>query len=153
MRLAHDYQDAFDKLKLIVDLAFERNLILKFKKSWIGFKEVTFFGYIVSHGNYRLSDQRKAAIKAMPMPANQKQMQRFLGAASFFRGFVPNYASETAILNDMTHVKFNWDLKAWKHDYVGQFEKFKELLQTACAVHFPDYDLDWLFGWMHLRSL
>jgi hypothetical protein len=44
------------------------------KKSWIGADVVTFLGYEVHPGKWRLSDTRKTAISAMIFPTTQKQM-------------------------------------------------------------------------------
>ena len=95
--LCHDYENAQRKLELVIERAYERGVVLKFAKSWIGYKTVTFFGYVVSKGRYELSQERKDAISAMPMPQNQKQMQRFLGAVLFFKSFIPYF---TFIRND-----------------------------------------------------
>jgi len=42
------------------------------------------------------------------MPTCQKEMQSFLGAALFFKSFVPNYSGIASELNKMTHKDFNW---------------------------------------------
>ena len=46
--LAHDYDDAFKKLKIIFNRCSERNVILKFSKSWLAFPSVSFFGYLIT---------------------------------------------------------------------------------------------------------
>ena len=45
--LAHSYDDAFSKLKLIINRCNERNVVLKFSKSWFAFPSVNFFGYLI----------------------------------------------------------------------------------------------------------
>jgi hypothetical protein len=50
---AHDYDDAYRKLQLVIDRAYERNVVLKMAKSWLGVKKVRFFGYDVTHGEFR----------------------------------------------------------------------------------------------------
>jgi hypothetical protein len=41
--LAHDFQDAYNKLKIILDKCTQYKVVLKMKKSWIGVRTVTFF--------------------------------------------------------------------------------------------------------------
>ncbi len=142
--LADDYEDAYDKLKKVLDRCKEKNVILKMKKSWIGVRTVTFFGYEVTHGKWRLSEARKAAIAAVPFPKSPKEMQSFLGAALFFHHHVPNYSEWNAKLYETTHTTFVWDPGKWDYDYVGHFEKFKAALQKAAELHFPDYSLPWI---------
>jgi hypothetical protein len=57
---AHDYDDAYRKLQLVIDRAYERNLVLKIAMSWLGMKKVRFLGYDVSHGKFEMGEDRKA---------------------------------------------------------------------------------------------
>ena len=82
--LAHDYQDAQEKHQKVIKKAAEANLVLKMKKSWLGVKQVKFFGYECTKGSFKLGEDRKQAIMDMPMPKTRKQMRRFLGCAVFF---------------------------------------------------------------------
>jgi hypothetical protein len=122
----------------------ERHVVLKFSKSWLGFDTVTFFGYLVRHGTFEMSDDRKLAISSIPMPSNLKLMQRFLGAALFFQRFLPNYSEITAPFHDMTTTKFNWNPLTWTIDYNALFLQFKKQLMTSVALHFPNYSLSWI---------
>jgi len=142
--LCHDYDDAMRKFKMVTRRAYERGLVFKFAKTWLGFDTVTFFGYIVSYGKMCLSQERKDQISSIPMPTNQKQMQRFLGAVLFFKSFLPMYSDLTTPLYEMTRDGFNWDATKWDKDYRAIFEKVKETIQQATYIHFPDYNLPWL---------
>jgi hypothetical protein len=81
--LANDYDDLHDKLQLALQRAVDWNCVLKFKKTFIGYTEVNFFGYLCKFQNYSLSDKRKEAISHVPFPNSVKSMQSFLGAANF----------------------------------------------------------------------
>ena len=126
--LCHDYADAEEKLKKVIHRAYERGLVLKFAKSWLGFDKVTFFGYVVSQGKYGLSQERKDQLSAIPMPANQKQMQRFLGAALFFKSFIFNYSEKSAKLYGMLRDGFDWDKSKCTDDYLVVFPELKDEL-------------------------
>lgn len=142
--LAHDYADAYKKTEIVFDLCLKHNLFLKFSKTWLGFSEVKFFGYICRPKTYSLSQERKDALQAIPFPANKKAMQSFLGAALFFKNFIPNYSSITAPLNDMLKKDFPWEKSQWKLDYHAVFTTVKAALQNASAVFYPNYDLKWI---------
>jgi hypothetical protein len=105
--LADDYEDAYNKLEQVLSRCREYGIVLKMKKSWIGVDTVTFFGYEVTHGQWKLSDSRKQAIAEMPFPTTTKSMQSFLGAALFFHQHIPDYSEWSACLYEMTHAKFN----------------------------------------------
>ena len=71
-------------------------------------------------------------------------MQSFLGAALFFHHHVPNYSEWASKLYDMTLDGFDWDPATWKFNYKDHFNKFKECLQKATEIYFPDYNLKWV---------
>ena len=142
--LADDYDDAYSKLEKVLERCSQFGIVLKLKKSWLGVDKVTFFGYEVSHGTWKLSDTRKNAIQEMEFPKNTKQMQSFLGAALFFHHHIPNYSEWTARLYEMTHDNFVWKPGEWTFDYEREFNKFKEVLMEATLLYFPDYSLPWM---------
>ena len=111
--LADDYEDAANKLERVIARCAEFGVILKMKKSFIGASKVTFFGYEVTHGEWKLSQTRKDAITAMPFPTTKKEMQSFLGAALFFHSHIPDYSEWSAKLYETTHDGFSWDRTTW----------------------------------------
>jgi len=142
--LATDYDDAYHKLEIILDRCIERNVYLKFSKSWLGYDHAKFFGYICKLGKYELAQDRKDALKSIAFPSSIKQMQSFLGAALFFKNFIPHYSTLVAPLNDMTKQSFNWDSSTWTLDYRSIFEQVKDALQDATSIFYPNYNLLWL---------
>lgn len=142
--LCNNYEDAYVKLEKILLRCKERNLVLKFSKTFLGFSSVDFFGYRCEYGSYGLTDKRKASIKEIPFPKSLKEMQRFLGCAIFFTKFMPNFSILTAHLHDMTRKDFSWDRSSWTRDYQGIFEAFKDELLKATSLYYPDYNLEWI---------
>ena len=142
--LAHDYDDAYQKLEKVLDKCIEHNLTLKFKKSWLGFPSANFFGYVCKAGTYELSQDRIAAVQDIPFPKSTKGMQSFLGTILFFKPFIPNFSNLTARLNDMTHKDFNWDPASWTCDYHSEFLAVKQALLHPNVLHYPDFSLEWI---------
>jgi hypothetical protein len=142
---AHDYADAYKKLEIILDRCIERNVVLKFSKTWLGFDHANFFGYVVKHKHYELSQDRKDGIMAIPFPNSLKAMQSFLGSALFFKSFMDNYSALCAPLNDTVRKEFDWkDRSSWLQDYEKIFNEFKTSLQGSVAIHYPDYSVEWI---------
>ena len=142
--LADSYEDAAIKLERVIARCAEYGVVLKMKKSFIGASKVTFFGYEVTHGQWKLSQSRKDAIQAMPFPKSKKEMQSFLGASLFFHNHIPDYSEWSARLYETTHDKFSWDSSKWTFDYEAHFQKFKDCIQRATELYFPRYDLPWV---------
>lgn len=143
--LANDYQDAYNKTVLILRRCRERNLFLKFSKTWLGFDHANFFGYICRYQQYELSQQRKDEVAAIPFPHHIKGMQSFLGSSNFFKSFMPSYSILAAPLFDMVKQDFPWSTpSSWSCDYRTIFDDFKLALQNATALNYPDYELEWI---------
>lgn len=142
--LAYNFKDAYEKFVRFIERCIERNVYLKFSKSWLGFSEVKFFGYLCKENSYGLTEERKEAINSIPFPSSMKQMQSFLGSALFFKAFVPNYSEAAAPLNDMVRKDFNWDSKTWKRDYMKDFDNMKKILNNSFEIYYPDYNLSWI---------
>ena len=145
--LAEDFQQAYERFEMFLDKCIEHNVVLKFAKSWIGFSKVSFFGYECTHSKMELSDDRKKAILDIPFPEEgnrNKKVRSLLGSGVMFSPFVDHYSDLVANLPDMTKATFNWDETSWKHDYRKQYDDFKQGLQKACALYYPDYALEWI---------
>lgn len=142
--LATDYDDAYIKLEKVLDRCIQRNVYLKFPKTFLGFTSVKFFGYLISDGKYCIDSKRIEAIKQINFPSDKKSMRSFLGVANFCSPFIPHYSSKSAELMDMTHDGFNWDKSTWEKDYLQCFEDLKFELASSISIHFPDYSLKWI---------
>ena len=141
--LGEDYADLLRKAELILKKCKEYNLFLKFSKTWLGFSSVKFFGYICQHNSYRLDDERFQALSDMPLPRTLKAMQSFLGAALFFKDFVPHFAELATPLYDMIRSTFVWNDSSWSESKLASFKKFLAALKDSVAIFYPDYELVW----------
>ena len=141
--LADDYEDAYRKLAIFLDRCIERNVVLKFAKTFIGYTSVKFFGYHISHGRWGLTQERLDGITKIPMPSSKKTMQSFLGVALFCRNFIPNYSDLTAPLYAMTHSDYIWTDDAIA-TATATFEKLKDSIAHSFTLYFPDYSLEWI---------
>jgi hypothetical protein len=142
--LANDPKDLYDKIEKIIDRAAERNVKLKMPKSWLGFEEVNFFGYVCKHKSYQVSPDKKTALAEIPMPDTTKKARGLLGKGVFFSTFTPCYSDLVNHLPDMTKATFDWDPDKWKYDYVQEYKDFIKGLQNACEIFYPDYSLKWI---------
>jgi hypothetical protein len=143
--LAKDYEDAYTKTELILNRCIERNIFLKFSKTWLGFDNANFFGYVCRHNTYELSESRKDSIDKIPFPNSLKEMQSFLGSAIFFKSFVANFSHLAAPLNDMVKKDFDWSNKdLWSTDYERVFNDLKNELRNSMKLYYPDYSLEWI---------
>jgi hypothetical protein len=64
--------DTLSKLKRILERCQQHHLVLKMKKSWMGTTIVTFFGYEVQPGSWRLPKSRKDSISQTISPTSRR---------------------------------------------------------------------------------
>ena len=129
---AEDDEELLRRVKLIVAICVKHNIVLNFKKKFLGQLWAKFFGYELSQSGYKIDKARCNALAEIPMPGygknkkeNKTQMQSFLGFSVYFMHFVERYAHFAAPLHDMTRDDFDWDKSTWTRDYAEDFETFK----------------------------
>ena len=74
-------------------------------------------------------------MKQIPIPGKVKQLQSFLGLASYYRRFIPGFSRIASPLFNMTHkdTEFVWDARC-QH----AFDHLKSLLADAPLLVYPD---------------
>ena len=145
--LATDPKDAETKFELFIDRCIEWGLCMKMSKTWIGFKEVNFFGYRCTHKKYELTQERKNTLNEIPFPSGKnrlKQIRRALGVGVFFKPFILNYSTLTAKLTDMTKKDFSWEESTWKEDYRGNLTCYMTYLINCYIQLDKTLDLDYM---------
>ena len=126
--LAH-LQAVFERLK-------EAGLKLKPQKCRFCLHKINFLGHIVSADGIQTDPQKTAKVSTWPTPTSQKELQQFLGLASYYRRFVKNFAAIAKPLYQLTEktARFTWTDKAQ-----AAFEELRQHLVTAPTLIFPDY--------------
>ena len=67
-----------------------------------GFQSLEFLGHVVGRGTLRPAESKVQKILQIPVPTTKKQVRSLLGLLSFYRRYIPNFATLTAPLSDLT---------------------------------------------------
>jgi len=122
-----------ETLLLLDKAGFKLNL----EKCDFAVSNFRFLGYRVTPQGFLPDPEKVKSIEEMLPPKNQKGVRRFLGAAGFFRKFVPKYAKIAAPLTRLTRKDVRF---VWGPDQRDAFIKLKDLLITAPVLAKPDFE-------------
>ena len=129
-------EEHLQHLKQIFERLQRVGLKLHPQKCVFGSQEVLYLGHLISSCGICPNPQKIAAVKRFPTPTSVKAVHQFLGLASYYRRFVPNFARVANSLYALTHqdVQFQWASACQQ-----SFERLKDLLTTPPMLAYPDY--------------
>ncbi|CAN0055097.1 unnamed protein product, partial [Heterosigma akashiwo] len=113
---------------------------LKFKlpKCIFGAAQIPFLGHLASREGLKPDPKKIEAVRKLRRPESKKQVRQLLGLASYYRQFVPNFASIAAPLYKLTNDKPKGVL--WDDDCEWAFQEIKGSLTTAPVLMYPRWD-------------
>jgi transposase InsO family protein len=127
-------QRVFDRLK-------DAGLKLKPKKCCLFRKKVKYLGHLVSGQGIETDPDKVSAVKNWPRPQNLKDVRSFVGFCSYYRRFLPNFASEAKPLITLTekNVTFHWG-----DEQEAAWTKMKTLLIEAPVLAYPQPEITFI---------
>ena len=103
--------------------------------------ELKFLGHMVDHNGLRVCEEKVKALNEFPRPTNVKEVRRFIGLASWYRRFVPTFASIMSPITDLTRgTKRNPVKFVWSELCETAFLTMKQRLMTAPILVCPDFN-------------
>ncbi|MCG8045657.1 MAG: reverse transcriptase domain-containing protein, partial [Candidatus Thiodiazotropha endolucinida] len=132
------YSKTFDEhlqnLKLILERLKEANLKLNPKKCSLLCTKVAFLGHEVSSQGIATDPAKIRAVREWPQPRTATEVRQFVGLASYYRKFIPNFATVCKPLHKLTEK--NCSL-AWTESSQKAFAAIKDLLICAPILSYP----------------
>ena len=95
-----------------------------------------FLGHVVSAHGIGPDPTKTDRIMNFPVPTDATDVRRFLGLASYYRRFVPKFASVAAPMHALTkkNVPFQWTA-----DCESSFNQLKSALSTSPVLVYPKF--------------
>lgn len=117
----------------------QANLTINIDKCQFFRSQLKYLGYVVDARGLRTDPEKVQAILNFPTPSCRKDLKRFLGTATWYRRFVPNFSTIAGPLNALTSNKKKAPPFSWSTEADAAFNKLKECLISAPVLSCPDY--------------
>jgi len=122
-------------LKQVLNRAQQNGVKFNRKKIQYKVEQVKYLGHILSSSGVRPDEVKVRAILDMPSPANQKELQRFLGMVTYLSKFIPNFSSHTDILRQILKKDIAWH---WTDQHENALQVIKKLISEAATLKYYD---------------
>ena len=93
--------EMLDRIQLVFNRLKSFNLKIKPKKCQIFSTSVLFLGHVLSAEGISANPEKVDKVKTWPVPKNIKEVQSFLGLASYYRHFIPHFAKKARCLHEL----------------------------------------------------
>ncbi len=138
------FSSTFDEHLSRLRCVFDRlhSATLNPQKCFLVRSSVCFLGHIVSKDGIRPNPEKIQLIRDFSRPRKVKDVQAFIGLASYYRRFVKNFATIALPLTHLTRKNVNFQ---WDETCQTAFDQLKSLLTTAPILASAD-GLGYLLG-------
>lgn len=133
-----DVDEGLEKLLKIFKCLRGAGLTLNIDKCSFFETKLDYLGYEISGSGIRPGERKIEAVSLFPTPSNVHQVRQFVGLASFFRRFVPGFASIAKPLTMLTKANIPWN---WEMPQEQAFQNIKSRLikRPILALYDPKY--------------
>ena len=130
------FADHLKHLREVLTRLRKHELQAKLQKCKFMRKEIVFIGHLVSAEGLRPNPEKIRAIKEWGVPRKAKEVRSFVGLCSYYRRFIPHFATIAAPLHELQNKKteFKWTLEAQ-----ASFDLLKKALISAPLLITPDW--------------
>ena len=129
-----NFEQALENLELVLDRLASAGLKLKPKKCALFQHSVKFLGHVVAKEGVSCDPEKVSCVKNWKVPECVTEVRSFLGFASYYRRFIPEFATIAAPLTKLTQkrTRFYWDEQCQ-----GAFECLRDKLIEAPVLAYP----------------
>ena len=137
--IGRSFEQHLENLESVLKAISDAGLKLKLAKCQFAQSTVDFVGFTISDSGLAPDPKKVEAIRRYPTPKDLTELRRFLGMASYYRGFVSGFSDIATPLNRLAQkdVPFEWDKNC-----ETAFQTLKEQLVSSPVLAFPETDGD-----------
>ncbi|CAF3028738.1 unnamed protein product [Rotaria sp. Silwood2] len=133
--------DHLNHIRLVLQLLRDNQLYANRTKCEFNVDQINFLGHVITSNGIKADESKVIAVKNWPIPRNSTNVRSFLGAAGFYRRFIPNFSELASPLTDLTKANYKF---TWTNKQHTAFVTLKEALLTAPVLRLPDFNLTFI---------
>lgn len=128
-------EDHNKNLRAALDRFRQRGLKINRSKMRLAMTKVPFYGHILTNEGVQPDPQKVSALAEIKAPQSKKELQTFLGLATYLAKFLPALAEICAPLRNLVkqNIEFVWDDQAER-----SFQQLKKLAVSAPILRYFD---------------
>ena len=146
------YSKTFEEHLAHLDLVFTRlhdhNLKLKPSKCHLFRKEIDYLGHVLSADGIATNPEKIKAVVDWPMPRTVKQLRSFLGFASYYRQYIPDFSKIArplhALVGDCQKHSPKYFQNRWTGECQEAMEELKSKFVSMPILAYADFDLPFI---------
>lgn len=119
---SEDFEDHIKDLRELFCRIQQFGMKLRLDKCVFAAHEVEYLGVLISQKGSRISPRRVDRIRKFPTPQDTRAVKSFLGAASYFRRYIENFAE---IATPLTNLTSKNDKFEWREEHKKSFQQLK----------------------------
>ena len=128
------FEEHLENLGIVFERLKEANLKLNPKKCNLLCRKVAFLGHEVSESGISTDPSKVQAVKEWPQPNTATEVRQFVGLASYYRKFIPSFATICKPLHKLTEKDAKF---VWTNHCQNAFDTIKQLLTSAPVLSYP----------------
>lgn len=128
-------EDHLLHLNSVFSVLHDNHLVINLKKCSFLQPQINFLGFLISKDDIAVDPKKIEAINNWQQPKSVRDVQCFLGLASFYRKFIKNFSSIAEPLTNCLK-KNNF---IWGKEQIGSFNPLKKLLASSPVLALPDF--------------
>ncbi|CDO77972.1 hypothetical protein BN946_scf184861.g1 [Trametes cinnabarina] len=123
-------------VRQVLQILRENHLSCKPEKCEFETQQTEYLGHIISPGKVQMDPRKVAGVTEWPTPRCKRDLQAFLGFATFYRRFIKDFAKIATPLNRLTGLA-EW---TWGQDEQTAFKGIKKAITSAPVLAIPNDD-------------
>ena len=134
-----DGKEHVGHLREVLDSLESHGLTVKAMKCEFGKTRLEYLGHLIGGGQVAVPGHRATAMLNFKQPVTRKHMRSFLGAMSYYRRFIKEFANYSALLSPSTSSSAP-NMVDWSSEMLEAFLFLKGALVSVCVLTIPSQE-------------